>query len=207
MQGGGLALTARASSPMPRNSASARPLRLWYMGMSMLTPEEKQDLLSRVTREASRLELRDVYALEDEKARFEEFLRAGRRGTDQGRITGPWLAFVRRATAAGIRFRRARVVSEPITDYIRFEHAGTDLNIEAGEEVRWLPRRKAMGITIPATDFWLLDRDTVLVNYYSGDGRIVDQELTRDAVVSAFCAYSFEAIWAAAVPHDHYSAD
>jgi uncharacterized protein DUF6879 len=172
--------------------------------MSLLTPEEKQGLLNGVVREAARLELRDIYALEDEKARFEEFRRLGRRGTDQARITGQWLAFVRSATAAGIRFRRARVVSEPVTDYIRFEHAGTHLNVEAGELVRWLPRRNAMGIALPATDFWLLDRTTVLANYYSGDGRIVDQELTRDPVISASCAHWFEAIWAAAVPHNDY---
>jgi hypothetical protein len=64
-----------------------------------------------------------------------------------------------------------------------------------------------MGIALPATDFWLLDRTMVLANYYSGDGRIVDQELTRDPVISASCTYWFEAVWAAAIPHDDYRLD
>lgn len=46
--------------------------------------------------------------------------------------------------ARGVRFRRVRVVSEPLAPFTRFEHfiaAGT--NLATGEEVRWLPRQLA----------------------------------------------------------------
>jgi hypothetical protein len=48
------------------------------------------------------------------------------------------------AVARGVVIRRARVVSEPVSDYVRWEHGLTEpINIKAGELVRWLPRRLA----------------------------------------------------------------
>ena len=47
--------------------------------------------------------------------------------------------------------RRARVVSEPVTDYIRYEHDLTFANVAAGELVRWLPRRNAADIAVSAS--------------------------------------------------------
>lgn len=172
--------------------------------MSLLTAEEKQGLLVQVTRQAVRLETRDVYDLSNEKERFESFLRLGKRDPEEARIPSSWRTFVRSAVAAGISIKRARVISEPVSDYIRFEHAGTHLNVAAGEEVRWLPRKKAMGIAIPANDFWLLDTCTVLINYFSGDGSAAEQVLIRDPAISAFCESSFETVWDAAVPHSEY---
>nr|WP_019629835.1 DUF6879 family protein [Actinomadura atramentaria] len=30
--------------------------------------------------------------------------------------------------------------------------------MEAGDDVRWLPREKAAGLLVPSNDFWLTDR-------------------------------------------------
>lgn len=59
---------------------------------------------------------------------------------DPGERWADWLALVTEARSRGVRVRRARIVSEPVSKYIRFEHEVTNgLNIAAGEEVRWLP--------------------------------------------------------------------
>ncbi|MGW5335417.1 DUF6879 family protein [Streptomyces bauhiniae] len=59
-------------------------------------------------------------------------------------------AIVAGATARGVEVRRARIVSVPVIGYIRFEYAVTDgLNIAAREDVRWLLRRRATGISLP----------------------------------------------------------
>ena len=42
------------------------------------------------------------------------------------------LDVVRAAVVRGVRIRRARVVSEPLSDYLRWEHACTDVNVSAG---------------------------------------------------------------------------
>lgn len=82
----------------------------------------------------------------------------------------PWVELIRSATARGVAVRRARIVSEPVTDYIRYEHAGTVVNVHAGERVRRLSRRQASDIALPGNDCWVFDGETVLFNHFSGDG-------------------------------------
>ena len=70
--------------------------------------------------------------------------------------------------------RRARVVSEPLTEYVRWEHDYAVTNIAAGEDVRWLPRRQAKDLAVPAVDFWVFDGELVLFHHFSGDGVLVE---------------------------------
>lgn len=108
-------------------------------------------------------------------------------------------------TARGVRFRRARVISEPVGDYIRFEHAITEeVNIAAGEDVRWLPRRRASDLCLPGNDFWLFDERLIRFSYFSGDGHILEDEMVSDMAVARMCSAAFEAIWERAIPHADY---
>ena len=62
-------------------------------------------------------------------------------------------------------------MSEPITDYIRFEYDVTaGFNIVAGERVRWLPRHWTAGLLVPPTDFSVFDERVVIWNHFAGDG-------------------------------------
>jgi hypothetical protein len=115
-----------------------------------------------------------------------------------------WLDTIRRITAAGARVRRMRIVSEPVTDYIRFEWHGAGPAIEAGEEIRWLPRRLASCLALPGNDFWLLDERTAMFNHFSGEGRPLGQEITDNAATVKLCLAAFEAAWKLAIPHGEY---
>jgi len=96
-------------------------------------------------------------------------------------------------------------VSEPLSDYVRFEHAITqEVNVSAGEDVRWLPRRSAPDVLIPLNDFWLLDGRVVRLGYFAGNGEFLADEVTRDPAVAQLCAEAFEAVWERAVPHADY---
>jgi hypothetical protein len=108
------------------------------------------------------------------------------------------------ATGRGVSVRRARIVSEPVTDYIRFEYEGTAAAIESGEDVRWLPRKRASRLALPGNDFWLFDETTVLFNYFTGDGGSAGQELMTDPGAAKLCKTAFEAVWALAIPHGEY---
>ena len=76
-----------------------------------------------------------------------------------GRLSRTRWPLLTTATEAGdahaVMIRRVRVVSEPLSDYLRWEHACTDVNISAGEDVRWLPRTKAAGLLLPGADCWV----------------------------------------------------
>jgi hypothetical protein len=69
-------------------------------------------------------------------------------------------------TGRGVEVRRVRVVSEPVSDYIKFEHATTPSSIAAGEQIRWLPRHLATGLLFPANDFWVFDGRQAQFNYF-----------------------------------------
>jgi hypothetical protein len=116
-----------------------------------------------------------------------------------------WFNLVRATVVRGIGVRRARIISEPVSEYIRFEHDVTDgLNIAAGEQVRWLPRRRASDIAVPGNDFWLFDDRLVQFNHFSGDGDWIDVERSTDPAVIKLCADAFDTVWARAVPHQSY---
>ncbi len=173
--------------------------------MELLTHEQWSELLTSCEWSASHLEMRDWYSAEDEKERFERFLVTGRRDhAAEAAERRDWLDLIRRVTSTGVRVRRARLVSEPVTDYIRFEWHGARPSIEAGEELRWLPRRLASGLALPGNDFWLLDERTAMFNHFSGEGKPLGQEITSDAVAVELCRAAFEAVWKLAVPHGEY---
>ena len=101
--------------------------------------------------------------------------------------------------------RRARIASEPLADFIRFEFELTaPHNIAAGEKVRWLPRRQASDIALPGNDFWVFDDRLVRFGHFAGDGRFLDDETTADPDVVKLCASAFEAVWERAIPHEQY---
>ncbi|MGE7434824.1 DUF6879 family protein [Kitasatospora sp. NPDC001175] len=154
---------------------------------------------------AMHLEMRDSYTPNDpEFARW----RAGHRyGNDPAKLPGwwgSWRDLVGETTARGVLMRRARIISEPITDYIRYEHDLTFANVAAGEQVRWLPRRKAADIALPGTDLWMFDGSAVLFTYFSGVGEVVDREWRTEPDVVRLVSTAFEAIWERATPHSEY---
>lgn len=116
-----------------------------------------------------------------------------------------WHALIGGAVARGVVVRRARIVSEPLSPYIRFEHSVTEsMNIAAGEDVRWLSRARTLDLCLPGLDFWLFDDHTIRAHHFAGDGAIVEDELVTDPTMIKHCADAFAAIWDRAIPHAEY---
>ena len=163
------------------------------------------DMLADCHQSAVHLEMRDQYAIGDEASAFEAW-RSGHRTNwgDRDSWWNPFYQAVSDAAARGIVVRRARVVSEPVTEYIRYEHYITRGNLVAGEQVRWLPRSRATDIAFPGNDCWLFDECIVRVNHFTGDGVMVGTEVTDDPAVAKLCGSAFEAVWERGVPHERY---
>lgn len=162
------------------------------------------DLIAATKTSAEHLEMRDTYTPSDP-----EYLawRAGKPVSSIIESEGRrgWYDLVRTHVARGIKFRRARIVSEPLADFIRFEYEMTQgLNIAAGEQVRWLPRRRSSDLCLPGNDFWVFDGRLVRFGHFAGDGEFVDDELSGDPAVVGLCASSFEAVWERAIDHEQY---
>lgn len=166
------------------------------------------DLLATARESAVHLEMRDVYGVGDEADDFERWKSTGVRDVDPtSAYWAPWVRRIREANTRGVAVRRARIVSEPVTNYIRYEHAGTAVNILAGEEVRWLGRRHASDLLLPGNDLWIFDGKTLLFNHFTGIGNWADPglELRVEPDVVKQCAAAFDAVWERAVPHDQYT--
>ena len=76
----------------------------------------------------------------------------------------PWLERVRHHCRAGKLMRRVRVVTYPLTDYLRMEMAWYRKSVAAGEDIRITETRLS-------GDFWLFDDQTVVVLHYDSEGR------------------------------------
>lgn len=167
----------------------------------MTEPPDFERLFRSTARTAAHLEMRDDYGGSSPAfAAWREHRPYDRSGSDAA-----WHALVGSVTGRGATVCRARIISEPVSDYIRFEHEVTPAaNLAAGEQVRWLPRPKASDLALPGNDFWLFDGTAVLFNYFSGDGTAAGTELRDEPAVVALCAAAFEAVWGRAVPHEDY---
>jgi hypothetical protein len=158
------------------------------------------DLLRAAQRAALHLEMRDTYAGTD--LSFTDWL-AGR-PFDDSDLDAWWHGIIRPLVARRVDVRRARIVSEPVSDYIRYEYETTAAaSIAAGERVRWLPRRQASDLTLPGNDFWLVD-DRVVFNHFSGEGEMTEVEVNSEPAVVKLCAAAFEAVWERAIDHEEY---
>lgn len=184
--------------PSEHFSAKGRALEL-------ISGEERGRFFTTFKREALHLEMRDVYAVPDEAERLALFLEKGFRDHNaEAAERRPWMDLIRKATEDGKVFKRARIISEPVTDYIRYEWEGASVNADAGEQIRWLPRRLASSIALPGNDFWLFDSTTVAFTVFTGGGDVLERQLTKDPAVVQLCKAAFEAVWSIAAPHSEY---
>ena len=159
------------------------------------------ELFRSAARSAMHLEMRDAYTPDDPD--WLEWQSGGR--FDPAERWRDWYDLMRETTGRGVVVRRARIVSESVTDYIRFEYDLTEAhNIAGGEQVRWLPRHRSAGLTVPPTDFWVFDQRVVIWSHFAGEGSWVREERAQDSVLAKQCAASFEAVWNRAIPHHEY---
>ncbi|WP_425832543.1 DUF6879 family protein [Streptomyces fractus] len=163
---------------------------------------EFAELLAAARQSAVHLEMRDAYY---SNPRFEDW-QAGQRvdWDDRESWWRPFHQNIADAVARGVAIRRARIVSEPVTDYIKWEHYQTRANVEAGEQVRWLPRHRAWDLLLPGSDLWIFDGQLMRVHHFSGEGEWISKELCDDPAVVGRHAAAFESVWDRAVPHDQF---
>jgi len=166
--------------------------------------EEYAALFPQVKRQALHLEMRDCYGTEAEIPHLAKW--AAGEPDDLGWLR-PWCTLVRDATAAGKVFRRARVVSEPLSDYQRWAYSLTAPMVEAGEDIRWVPRGRASELMFPGNDFWLFDGELLVFLVFAGNGQVTGRPASTDAGLIARCRASFEAAWALSIPHRAYTPD
>jgi hypothetical protein len=148
------------------------------------------------------LETRDAYGTEVELPHMAKW----RRGEpDDFGWLGWWLEMLRGHRAAGRTCRRARVVSEPLSDYQRWTLSHAGLFVDAGEDIGYVPRPRLAAVALPGSgDFYVFDDELVLFLHYAGTGTNTAFETTADPDIVRTCREAFEAVWDLSIPVRDY---
>ena len=169
--------------------------------MATITEDEFAALFAAFEQEAVHLETRDAYGTAVELPYLAKWA-AGE--PDDLHWLEAWCETVRRHVRAGRSVRRARVVSEPLSDYQHWSNSIAHPMVTAGEDIRWVPRRLMSSIGIPGNDFYLFDDRLVLFLHYSGNGLATARVTSTDPDDIALCRSAFDAVWKYAIPHRDY---
>lgn len=169
--------------------------------MAALSEAEFDRLLSTFEKSSSHLEMRDAYGTEIELPYMAKWV-AGE--PDDLRWLDEWCITLRNHIATKRLVRRARVVSEPLSDYQRWSYSIAGPMVEAGEDIRWVPRSLTSSVAFPGNDFYLFDDRLVVFLYYTGSGLNAGMETSTDPADIALCRSAFDAVWKISTPHREY---
>jgi hypothetical protein len=169
-----------------------------------VTEEELDEPLHRgFEREALHLEMRDAYGTAVELPHMAKWASGE---PDDLEWLQDWCATLREHVQTGRSIRRARVVSEPLSDYQRGSYGIAYPMVEAGEDIRWVPRRLVSSVALPGNDFYLFDDRLALFLLYAGYGLSVGMLSSADPADLRLCRSAFEAAWKLSIPHREYAA-
>ncbi|WP_435583444.1 DUF6879 family protein [Amycolatopsis thermoflava] len=123
--------------------------------------------------------------------------------TDEDRA---WVDYIAGLRAVGVPFARVRMLTDPLTDYLRWMLATTDRNVDAGEDIRWVEQRDVAGLGLPDYDFYVFDDDRVVVLRFDDGKQLVAVELDDDPGVVRQHQQWRDRVWPLAIPHTDYRA-
>jgi|AntDryMetagUQ889_1029465.scaffolds.fasta_scaffold00799_7 hypothetical protein len=170
-----------------------------------LTDEQFDELFETYRYTARRLEPRDRYNTGYSSEPMRRFL-AGE-SVDYS-FLDHWTSEVRARTAQGKWMSRVRVVTEPLTDYVRYSLHIARLNVAAGDEIRYLPRQRAreLELGLPDEDYWIFDARTTSIIHFDEDDRPVGYELIDDPTEVVPRLHWFDAAWHHSVSREEFAA-
>lgn len=145
--------------------------------ITSLASPEWAALFTTFTDSAFRLEGLQHYTMDDEAEAFARFCA----GQDPHVNLSWWTGLARGNTAAGRRMARVRVITEPPSDYTRFELAHYPAMVAAGDDIQVITTPEGTWPPgLPRHDFWLFDDRDVWILDYDHTGTFLGAELRTD---------------------------
>jgi hypothetical protein len=170
--------------------------------VASLTEAEFDALLRAFERSSDHLETRDAYGTVIELPHLARWA-AG--DPDDLAWLDDWCVTLRGHVAAGRTVRRVRIVSEPLSEYQRWSYSIAGPMVEAGEDIRWLPRARVSSVAIPGNDFYLFDDRVVVFLLYAGSGLATERVTSTDPADLRLCRSAFDSTWQLAIRHRDYA--
>jgi hypothetical protein len=168
-----------------------------------LTSAEFDAIFTSFEHTAYRLETFQAYDVSYEVEPYEAFMAGHPRPSDSSK--DQWVGMIEAAVEAGKVFRRVHVVTEPLTDYLRYELGWSyPPNVEVGEDIRILPTQAGHWPALPRHDYWLFDSSDLWVMDYADDGTFRWIEQVDDPNTIVRHAFWRDAALHLAVPYRDY---
>lgn len=118
----------------------------------------------------------------------------------------PWLDLVRDATAEGQQISCLRMVTDPLSAYLRFQLDQAFVpRAAAGEHIRLI---HASDVDVPISslkDLWLLDRTTVQLLNHDEHGCLISSDRVIQPVLVTPLVARLDELWRRATPLDQHS--
>ncbi|MBA2324724.1 MAG: hypothetical protein H0V92_12175 [Pseudonocardiales bacterium] len=153
-----------------------------------------------------RFEALPAYRGSDEEGEIAAFLR-GDPPPPRDPSSEDWMAMICGHRAAGRVMERVHAVTEPLTDYLRWELTwGYPPHVQVGEDVRILDLTAGWPDELPRRDFHLFDNCELYDAHYAEDGTWLGVERITDPARAVAACHWRAALWHRAVPLAAYLA-
>lgn len=167
----------------------------------LLDGEEWRAMVRDFRSEAWRLETLPQYLVPQEADEIAAY-HAGMR-VDPFTYSSAYTENLKRQCAEGKSKGRVHIVTQPLSDYLRFEFSRYYCpHVWAGEDIRIIDVTERDNPLSEAQDFWLFDRSTVVLMNYAPDGTQINRKLF-DGDVTLYLEYQRIAL-AESVPFEEY---
>ncbi|MEY9849719.1 DUF6879 family protein [Streptacidiphilus sp. MAP5-3] len=152
---------------------------------------------------AWRLETRGAYAADERSQTYRRWLDGKPLDIDP---SGSWYAVMRRITGQGRRVERVRVIDQPSTENQRYSLASVPVNLDAGEDIRYLRREDSVRLGLPDDDLWLFDSRFVATFAWDESGWATHLDVTDDPQVVLAACQARDAAWHYAMRYEGFAA-
>jgi hypothetical protein len=158
---------------------------------ALITDEEFAGMFRAFHESAFRLETREHYAMTYEREGFRRFLEGHPLTPTALPWWKEWLDEMRDLTREGKHIARVRVLSDPPSDYQRWELWATPWHADAGEQISYLSREAALAFGIPLDDdWWLFDGERLVIMKFTSRGEVDHKTLITDpGIVARYCEW------------------
>ncbi|MEN8654171.1 DUF6879 family protein [Streptomyces sp. 21So2-11] len=150
--------------------------------------------------EAWRLETLPEYKVPQEEHEIRSFL-AGER-IDPHTHSNEYTEDLKRVSSQGKSKGRARIVTRPLSTYLRYEFMYYRPHVWAGEDIRIMDVTNRENSLAGVQDFWMFDKKEVVLMHYEADGTQIGREV-YEGDVTPFIEYQRIAL-AESVPFEEY---
>jgi hypothetical protein len=152
--------------------------------MQPVSAEQFAGMLRTFSDTAFRLETQPAYSTSPaEREALALFLAGAPRPPGEFPVWQSWLDDMIELTGQGKKISRVRIVDDPPTGYQRWAMWTTRWHLEAGEDIRYLPRATARTLGIPAGDWWLFDDTSLVLMTFTSDAQPDSKTLVTDPAV------------------------